>query len=119
MWLVRICAGSFSLFPGGRERERRGRERSGEVVVRIRWVGTWLDRDVVVIMVLMKRARSVVREVNGFRGVEEAMVVGLGRLIVAGGGKVVFSTLFTAECFALGRREMVGAGLGGDVQVDV
>lgn len=116
MWLVRICAGSFSLFPGGRERERRGRERSGEVVVRIRSVGAWVDRDVAVIMVLMKRARSVVDAV--FRGVE-AMIVIWSRLVVAGGGRVVFSTLFTAEYFALRRRERVGARLGGDEQIDV
>lgn len=47
------------------------------------------------------------------------MIVAWSRLVVAGGVRVVFSSLFAGECFALGRREMVGAGLGGDAQVDV
>lgn len=78
----------------------------------------WVDGDVVGMMVLMKRARSVV---DAVRGGEEAMIVGLSRLVVAGGVRVAFPTLFLQDCLALRleSRRMVGAGLSGDLQADV
>lgn len=82
---MEICRVPFPRFPGGRQKERIWRERSSEIVLRIRSVAAWVDRGVVVIMVLIKRARSVVRGKDAVRGGEEAMIVGLSRSVVAGG----------------------------------